>query len=146
MMGGTAIRDAYRGMHQKLSQKGNSCLKFECRCDSPETERTMLVSMSPIGDGSGTNAILYQAQILHERYRVPISLFSPENYRTSTDNDRLVSLCSFCHDVAWPVGAHQPNREWIKPEAYYARGGATDMAVSHGICPTCFTTIVAPNI
>jgi hypothetical protein len=36
-------------------------------------------------------------------------------------------------------------REWIAPEAYYARGGTSDVTLTHGICPTCLEGVVHPN-
>jgi hypothetical protein len=73
-------------------------------------------------------------------------LFSPDSYRKTYSDDSLVTLCSYCHDVAWPVGAHQPDREWITPESYYVRGATAEAVVTHGICPDCYRDIVEPNI
>jgi hypothetical protein len=73
-------------------------------------------------------------------------LFSPDNYTKPYDDGSLVTVCCYCADVAWPIGARRAEREWIAPDVYYARGGPSDVALSHGICPNCFRTIVEPNI
>jgi hypothetical protein len=46
-------------------------------------------------------------------------------------------MCSYCLRVADPGG-------WIEPEEYYARGGVSDVGISHGICLDCHERIVAP--
>jgi hypothetical protein len=90
---------------------------------------------------------LYQSQVVTETPRLPLGLLSMD--RRATDGPRphaaLVVLCSFCHDVVWPVGALEPDQSWIGLEDYYRRGGTSQVAVSHGICPTCMALIVAPN-
>ena len=46
-------------------------------------------------------------------------------------------ICSFCRNVAWPIGAPEDEASWIAIPAYYRRGGSSDVVVSHGICPGC---------
>jgi hypothetical protein len=142
---GDEVKDAYRKMHDKLRLRGDTNINFEYRCDSPDAERRMRMSMAAVVNVTGVTAILYQSQMLRETERVPMMLFSPENYVKTFSDDSIVSLCCYCSDVAWPIGAQQPDREWITPDAYYTRGGVTDVVLSHGICPDCFATIVTPN-
>ncbi len=143
---GQDVRNAYLRMHQKLCTQMSSNIRFEYRCDVPEFERHMLMNMSPIAGESGLLGVLYQSQMLQEIARIPIGLFAPENYTASKDGGGQTVLCSYCHRVAWPGGSREPHHEWISPEAYYARGGRSDTAISHGICPRCVDKIVEPNI
>ncbi len=142
---GDEVKNAYRNMHDKLRVRWDTTITFEYRCDAPAAERRMRMSIAAVVNETGVTAILYQSQMLRETERVPMLLFAPENYVKSYSDERIVSLCCYCSDVAWPIGAGKSDREWITPDAYYARGGETDVALSHGVCPDCFATIVKPN-
>jgi hypothetical protein len=91
---------------------------------------------------------LYQSQIVTEAPRLPLGLLSMERraapgiaYRP----EDLVVLCSFCHDLAWPVGATEQDQTWIRIDEYYRRGGSGEVAVSHGVCPACMDRLITPN-
>jgi hypothetical protein len=90
---------------------------------------------------------LYQSQIVTEMARLSLGLLSVDRRAPDTprSNGAPVVLCSFCHDVVWPVGAPEPDQNWIGLEDYYRRGGTSQVTVNHGICPTCLARIVAPN-
>jgi hypothetical protein len=53
-------------------------------------------------------------------------------------------MCSYCQRVAWPPGRARRRREWIEAEEYYRRGGASEIRISHGICPPCYKDVVGP--
>jgi hypothetical protein len=91
---------------------------------------------------------LYQSQLLAEAPRLPLGLMSTKHRAGATEaqsSDEPVALCSFCHDIAWPIGARQENQIWIAIEDYYRRGGLGEVSVSHGICPRCLERMVTPN-
>ena len=146
-LNGTTVRDACRRLHFSVCQGRRRAVTYEFRCDAPATERKMRMSISPVPGRRGALMALYQSQIVTETPRLPLGLLSMD--RRAPDSPRptgeLVVLCSFCHDVVWPVGASEPDQNWIGLEDYYRRGGTSQVAVSHGICPTCMALIVAPN-
>ena len=98
----------------------------------------MFMSISRIASHHETDALLYQSIIVSELPRPPLPLFAFDLLADpATPADRIVSLCSFCQMVAWPVGARMAQEEWIEAAEYYRRGGKSGVAVSHGICDVC---------
>jgi hypothetical protein len=91
-----------------------------------------------------TVMVLYQSQLLSSTERPPIRLFDSRSAnpdRDAVEKFPVVTLCSYCHAVAWPIGSEEP--EWIEPEVYYTRGGPSDVLVSHGMCPGCYDRLMA---
>jgi hypothetical protein len=143
---GEQLRDAYRRMHVSVGSGHHPEVGFEYRCDSPTMQRFMRMSIRPVPAG---NLVLYQSQIVVETPRPPLNLFAQAWRAAGRDGllaELIVVLCSVCHRVVWPIGAAEPQRQWITVEDYYRRGGPSDIAVSHGICPDCYQTVVAPNV
>lgn len=148
MMHGEEVASAYRVLHEAVWSGGLTTYGFEYRCDAPEVERHMRMSLSRVQEDGRPLAVLYQSVILHETRRAPIPLFG-ENVLSALRADPTrpsVILCSYCHAVAWPAGAAAEGREWVEPHEYYRRGGATEVQVSHGICPPCYARIVEPAL
>lgn len=135
---GDEVRAVYQAAHATLLEDDQAKVSFEYRCDAPDIERRMLMSISSVACGDDKAAILYQSQILEERVRVPMKLFSPENYKHTPGAENQTSICSFCAKVAWPVGVETANQDWVSGEAYYAKGGSSQVELRHGICPGCF--------
>jgi PAS domain S-box-containing protein len=50
----------------------------------------------------------------------------------------ILPICSYCRNV------RNDDNYWQSVEAYIARH--TDMRFSHGICPSCFTNVVEPQL
>jgi len=141
MLAGERVREIYRKLHASVWRGAPPQIFFDFRCDAPGVERYMRLALSAIKVDGAIVAVLYQSQLLHEKMRVPMNLFSPERFITNMKtyrDDQIVTMCSYCHDVAWPVGAKEDSRTWISPDTYYQRGVAPDMVVSHGICPDCY--------
>lgn len=144
-----ATRQAYRTLHDSVWYGARPSIGFEYRCDGPEVERRMRMSLSLIRVDATPLAVLYQSIIVSEAPRVPVPLFAAEllaSRATGYTDDQLVTLCSYCLDAAWPTGAGVVNPEWIKATDYYQRGGRSDVVVSHGICEACYQRIVEPSI
>jgi hypothetical protein len=139
---GERVRQSYRLMHDAAWTGRFDAFGFNYRCDAPEVERNMFMSISRIAEGSETAAVLYQSIVISELPRPPVPLFAFEALaERAPATDRLVTLCSYCQKVAWPVvTAEHP--EWIEAVEFYRRGGRADAVVSHGICETCFAQIV----
>lgn len=136
---GEDVREYYRSLHATLIDGGNQT-SFEYRCDAPEVERRMLMTVSFFEPDNSAPLILYQSQIIEERIRVPVPLFDATNYVKPYDDKDLASICSFCARVAWPVGPERGDRTWLTADEYYGKGGTSRVVLSHGICPTCFTS------
>ncbi|MFN4281706.1 MAG: hypothetical protein ACK4NA_03600 [Alphaproteobacteria bacterium] len=148
MFRGDPVKDAYRELHESAWLRGKRMISFEYRCDSPAVERHMRMSISAIRCGSETVAVLYQSQTLHQRSRIPMMMFEQEKWireGMKYEDSQILGMCSYCHDVTWPVGAHAENKTWISPEEYYRRLGPSDVVISHGICPSCYERVVRSN-
>jgi hypothetical protein len=68
----------------------------------------------------------------------PLLILSKENREGPHSINNHTSFCSFCAKIAWPVGGGSTGQEWIAADNYYARGGSSQVGLSHGICPECF--------
>jgi len=148
MFRGDAVKEAYRQLHDSAWLRRQRLISFEYRCDSPAIERHMRMSISAIQRGGETIAVLYQSQTLHQRSRIPMMIFNQEKWLREGmkyDDSQILTMCSYCHDVTWPVGAHAKNKRWISPDEYYRRLGPSDVVISHGICPSCFERVVRSN-
>lgn len=151
MMNGAEVSDAYRTLHEAVWGGGLPSFGFEYRCDEPAVERHMRMSLSRVTEAGRPIAVLYQSVVLHEIRRAPIALFGDNvlaGLRSQAGRASLV-VCSYCHAVAWPTAptaAAEADREWIDAPEYYRRGGATDVQVSHGICPACYARVVQPAL
>jgi hypothetical protein len=146
-LNGASVRDACRRLHDSVCLGRRRAVTYEFRCDAPDTERRMRMSISLVNRRREAVMALYQSQIVAETPRLPLGLLSIDRRVRDTPRHygELVVLCSSCHDVVWPVGAPEPDQNWIGIEDHYGRGGTSQVAVSHGICPTCAARIVEPN-
>lgn len=144
---GEEVRESYRRMHQKVYEGHKPSISFQYRCDGPEVKRQMRLSLSWVSLGEGEGGVLYQSQIISEVERPPIGLLDPElilGHLAEEQNYPIVTICSYCQQVAWPIGeTANERREWLSPEDYYARGGHSDVRISHGICPGCVARLEA---
>lgn len=81
--------------------------------------------------------ILYQSQQLSAVARPWMSVFEAERLLHRLRDEAklpILSMCGFCQRIAWPSSTPA---EWIEAEEYYARGGASDVRISHGVCRDC---------
>ena len=146
MIDGPEVREIQRSLHERVYRGEGNHVTYEFRCDAPDAERHMRMSMCAIMDDDAVAGVLYQSQILSEVSRIPLPLFSSES-RIARFNDyrddQIAALCSYCNDVGWPVGAvRNEDRICISAYEYYRRGGPADVVVSHGVCPPCFERLI----
>jgi hypothetical protein len=147
LLQGDQVRNSYHTLHQAVWSGSRYSVGFEYRCDAPEIERCMRMSLSLITTGSKSKAVLYQSIIISESPRVPLPLFAADMLSSRTRSSpgrQIVTLCSYCQRVAWPVGMDVKGQAWIEAAEFYRRGGHSDVAVSHGVCEACFHRIVGP--
>jgi len=145
---GGGVQDTCRKLHDAVCQERRPAVTYGYRCDAPDAERRMRMSISPVRDRSGSVMALYQSQVVTEAPRLPLGLVSMErraSAHVAYRREQFVAFCSFCQDLAWPIGAEEPDQIWIKIDEYYRRGGSTDVVVSHGVCPACLARLLAPN-
>jgi hypothetical protein len=136
----TAVRDACQRLHTLVCLRRREMITYEYRCDAPDTERRMRMSIRPVTGRRDVIMALYQSQLLDETPGLMSGLLSMGarvvEAGKGLGTDPLV-ICSFCRDVAWPIGVSEANASWIGIADYYRRGGNGGVAVSHGICPGC---------
>jgi hypothetical protein len=130
------VLEVQKDLHCRIVEKQRPAISFEYRCDAPDMIRRMRMALRPIINEQRVEAVLYQSIILEQTPRPRMSLF--EKFETGD----LVTLCSYCHDVAWPPGAADKDRTWIEPEEYYRRGGPAEVMVNHGMCPECYERVM----
>lgn len=137
------VLDVQKALHRRIVDGDRASVTFEYRCDAPDRARRMRMAITPVMSNGIVRAVLYQSIILEETPRPPMSLFEKiDRAGGSGPGTPTVTLCSYCHDVAWPVGSSAGERSWIEPEEYYRRGGPSDVIVSHGICEDCFDRLM----
>lgn len=144
---GRKVQGSYQMMMASILDGSQPSVVVPYRCDTPAGRRQMRLSLRPYRSGGRISAVLYQSVLLGETMRPPVNMFDPEILVANLSDTRgrpLVTMCSYCQRVAWPPGQARRSREWIEAEDYYRRGGASDVRISHGICPPCYKVVVAP--
>lgn len=137
------VLEVQKSMHDRIVESRRSSIAFEYRCDAPDMARRMRMALTPVTVNGKVRAVLYQSVVLEETPRPPMSLFEKiDRACESSAGIAMVTLCSYCHDVAWPIDAPAKERNWIEPEEYYRRGGPSDVVVSHGICDGCYSRLM----
>ncbi|HEX8568490.1 MAG TPA: hypothetical protein VF699_00995 [Caulobacteraceae bacterium] len=144
MISGEDVRDAYRAMHQAVVTGARPRACFTFRCDSPDVERWMRMSISLVR-GEGDVGVLYQSQLIRSEVRPSVALFSRELLLQGLRGEAgrpIVAICSYCQRVAEGQGG---GRWWMDAASYYRRGGGSQVRVSHGVCDACMANVVEPN-
>ncbi len=144
MMQGGEVKESYQLLHQAVWSGGSRTIGFEFRCDAPQVERHMRMSLSLIRNATTPVAILYQSTIVSETPRVPLPLFGADilsALRDGNSDERTVKLCSYCQKVAWPIGAGVRSPEWIEAADFYRRDSGEGITVSHGVCMPCLSRV-----
>ncbi|MCW5770816.1 MAG: hypothetical protein KIT16_04210 [Rhodospirillaceae bacterium] len=137
---GAEVREIYRRFHDALASGRRDRIAFSFRCDAPALRREFWMTIRPIKCESAIQALLYHSLPLAEISRPRVDLFDfAAARRPNTDDDgpRLY-ICSWCQMVGWPQGQTSTGAEWIEATEYYRRGGKSEVAISHGMCPACF--------
>ncbi len=140
---GADVRQVQKALHDQVVSGATSRVSLHYRCDDAVTERHMRMSLTPILRESEVVGVLYHSILLEQFTRPRIGLFEHYNRVPDTYNDgQILKICSYCHDVAWPIPQQPETFLWIEPDDYYRRGGTSDVLVSHGICPVCYDRVL----
>lgn len=139
---GPAVAELYRRWFDAVLHGRAPRSRVLTRCDSPTVQRELMVTITPlVGSHGRIEAMLFQSQTLSEEIRPKISLFdfAAERRRLSGQPALpVLAMCSYCQNVRFPAGSSDDIGTWMSAERYYQQGGATDVRISHGICPDCF--------
>ena len=133
---GEEVKHAYGRMLERIRQ-GEPQLTFPCHCDSPSLSRQMRMTITPLRRNRSLRAVLFQSITMAERARPPIRLyeFAGESYPESVP---LLGMCSLCERVCPSPDCSEVSAPWMEAERYYARGGSSQVRISHTVCPFCF--------
>lgn len=124
-------RHVYRDLIARV--RGGRRVAFSYRCDSPTRRRFMRMTLSPGSDGTVT----FDSQVVRTEPReAPALTISPD-----AQTGELLRVCGWCKRVA--VG----DDEWVEVEIAVERlglmTGHSTVAVTHGMCPECYTRVMA---
>lgn len=145
---GAEVRGAYRTLLDRV-RKGEPEVILPCHCDSPSLARDMRMTISPVRRGRGkAPGFLFHSIPLAEFARPPIPLYDFRGH-PSDGGVPVIAMCSLCERICpIPLGpnslADEWQRQWVDAETYYARGGRSEVGISHTVCPDCFGAWVAP--
>lgn len=132
---GQAARTATLSMLHQLRTGARETLSYLFSCDSPDTTRTMRLTIHRMADGK---TLEFQSKTLSERPRlVHLLTGSPGNHNRLDWPIR--TICSVCKRVKSP---QQPST-WLDIEQYEREGGETAVRISHGLCETCLSSLMA---
>jgi hypothetical protein len=146
---GSDVQESCKLFIQSVIEQKEEKISFMTRCDAPEVQRDMRLSISAIKKNDEVVAVLFQSLVVKEQDRPRINLFDPEKIlaMAKIPPDALITtICSYCHDVVFDNGRGVSLKRWIKPEEYYRAGGSSDVWMSHGICPSCHERLVKPRL
>lgn len=147
MVRGDTVRRSYKDIFRTLSSGDREAVRFEFRCDAPDVERRMRMSVSTIRHGQQMAGFLFQSLILREDSRPPVDIFDASVLRAEVAdgaNLPIVRMCSFCQQVS--TASDEQSSEWVEPKVYYQMGGDGKVRISHAICPTCREERIEPLI
>lgn len=141
---GETVRDTYRFFLRELLDGMMDRLTLENRCDAPGLLRLMHMSITPMRNDGEISGFLFQNVLVESFTRPPMAIFAFANQSpdsSATDDRPVVGMCSFCQRIASlpgsdPRGAPDANG-WEDAEAYYRKGGTSDVRISHAVCDEC---------
>lgn len=133
---GDDVRVAYERLLNRV-RHGEPLITLPCHCDSPSVTREMRMTITPLRRGRVLHGFLFQSLSLAERMRPPLNLFTfSSDYPETTP---ILGMCSLCERVCVEVErCSDLQAAWLEAESYYARGGSSQVRISHTVCPLCF--------
>lgn len=140
---GDVVRETFAELFRSVLSGARPFVQISYRCDAPTLRRDMRLSVKPITTGGNVNHLHYQSVVLSVEPRPAIQLFGARV--ADQDAEDILTVCSICARVAWPVGAPTGVRRWVEPSEYYRRGGADVVLISHGFCEACFARLQDEN-
>lgn len=134
---GQELQGQLRGVLLRLASGLYDAWIMPYRCDSPAVKRNMRLSIRPVREQDETVGFLFQSVLLNSEDRPRIDLFDfkdRKSYHSESDARPTITMCSYCQRVR---ADDVDSGTWLEPEAYYARGGSSQVRISHGICDAC---------
>lgn len=138
---GDDVRTSLRYALLQLSTRARPGWVMPFRCDTPDRQRNMRQSITPIFDGKACSGFLFQSIELRCEHRPTMALFDfKANGKRAAEDPALplVVLCSWCQRVRYPPIT---GTDWMEAEDYYSAGGRSKVRISHGICALCAGSI-----
>ncbi|MBC7894313.1 MAG: hypothetical protein H7066_02815 [Cytophagaceae bacterium] len=127
----SATREVYRVMLGRV-RKGVGAVRFQFRCDSPDVRRLLEMQVTV----SGGDEVAFQTHLVQSQPRTEVGALHSD----TTRSEAILTICGWCMQV--PV-----NGEWLEiEEAITALGlfaGSATPQLSHGMCPACYSTMMA---
>lgn len=144
---GEDVRESYRRHMALLAEPGRRPRVFQYRCDSPDMARVLRMAISALrGPDDALTGYLFQSVVVSVTDRVPIDLFAFPRPADADADLPFLGMCSYCQQVRFPAGCAEGDGTWVGAIDYYRHGGDNAVAISHGVCPTCFDTVVQDNL
>lgn len=131
-------RDLFEVMLSAAQSGQFQACEYKFRCDAPHRDREMEMHIEPLMDGESVTGLRFTSIVLREHDRLGSVLLAKTASREPAGS--LLRMCSYCKDVEHDADG------WISPRDYESRGYPTDIAITHGVCPTCDETYVQPLI
>lgn len=117
----------------KVVRERNQVIHLLFRCDAPDLRRYLRLEMVPLSDGQ----VELRSQILKTENRESVNLLRPALPRS----DEIITMCSMCKKVET-----DPD-DWQEIESAINRLHLFEMEtppqISHGLCPSCYQTMLA---
>lgn len=137
---GPTVRAAYERACEMILCRRATRMQLVSRCDSPSVERELLITVTPVFAGEKIDGLLWQSLTISETARPPVDLFDFAALRARLERERnvpILTMCSYCQQVRYPIGSSDADGEWISAPEYYRRGGGSRVRISHGLCEHC---------
>lgn len=137
LMAGPA-RELFRLMLAAARSGQFQSCDYKFRCDAPHRDREMEMHIEPLMDGDVVAGLRFTSIVLREHDRLGSKLLTQK--AGQRQRGPLLKMCSYCKDVEHNVDG------WIGPREYESRGYATNVEITHGVCPECDETYLQPTI
>ena len=141
---GEQVRDQIRQVLERISHDPNWAWVLPFRCDSPDYHRNICQSLRPVFEDHICTGFIFHSFYQYSWQRPPMRLYDFKRLRRLAEENRdlpNVTMCSWCQRVQ---SAQIADGNYISAENYYAKGGRSDVRLSHGICEDCLETTLDP--
>ena len=108
---GADVREACERLHDCVCQGQRPAVTYEYRCDAPDVERRMRMSISPVAGKGNVVMALYQSQLLAEAPRLPLGLLSMNHRGVTTAVQSSKNTSLFAHSAMISHGQSVPDRK-----------------------------------
>lgn len=133
---GEDVRESYRQL-MGVAAQGRRAVAIPMRCDSPDRERFMRLTITALRDGALLVGYLFQSAILHELRRLPAALHPA----APSEDAPTVGFCSYCNRVRESTSGH-----WMRVPEYLAEHGPMPVHIVHTLCGGCTDGVLAPLV